>query len=68
MSSKLPPLDLTEEIAKYDAKAYVKNVELIKCCHKQVVYDKEKGELKCPCGVAFAGPRLGELEKLLKTT
>ena len=52
---------LKEDVKKYEAHAEAKNVEFPKCKHKQAGYDRDKGEIRCSCGAAWTGPRLGEL-------
>lgn len=39
-------------------------INFIQCKHKTIKY--ENGVLRCQCGAAWGGERLGELEKLLK--
>lgn len=65
MPSNLPPIDLSDDKEKYAAHSFEQKIEFTRCSHKQAVYNREKGELRCPCGVAFSGPRLGELAKAL---
>ncbi len=61
MSSNLPPLSLDTEVA--DFKAYKETTTLQKksCNHKEIKYIN--GELRCKCGVAYAGPGLDRLYK-----
>lgn len=66
MRSDLGPIDTTEEVEKYEAKSFSTKIEWRNCRHRNISYDKQKGELRCTCGVAFSGARLNELEKLLK--
>ena len=63
MSSRLEPLDLSEEVDKYEAKSEQKNVKFKRCVHKGVKYDN--GKLICTCGAVWTGPRLQELFDLL---
>lgn len=61
----LPPLDHKEDIEKYEALHEKKEIVFSGCKHPQITFDKDKHELRCICGVAFTGPRLHELERLL---
>lgn len=65
MKSNLPPID-TDQEKQYDAQSFEKEVVFQKCSHVNAVYNREKGELRCPCGVAFVGPNLHALERALK--
>ena len=60
---KLPPLDLKEDVEKYDAFTEKKEINFTKCDHKGVRF--EKGKLICTCGVGWEGERLNELFELL---
>lgn len=61
MAKNLPPLDLKEDIEKYQAFHEEKEVVFQGCKHTGITFDKEKHQLRCVCGVAFSGERLGEL-------
>lgn len=63
MPSKLPPLDLKEDIEKYEALNEAKEIKLIQCTHKHATIDRNT--VKCPCGAAWTGTRIHELYKLL---
>lgn len=63
MASKLPPIDFSEDVEKYEAKTFTQTLNFTKCKHKQIKY--ENGELRCDCGVAYSGSRLDELYRLL---
>ena len=58
-SKKLPPLDLTEDNDKFEARHESKEINFGKCDHHQVHF--QNGMLVCPCGSAWSGPRLQEL-------
>lgn len=62
-SDKLPPIDFTEDITKYEAKAITADTNKPRCNHKQIKW--VNGQLVCTCGVAYSGARLDELYKLL---
>lgn len=62
MASDLEPIEVNHE----EGKSFEKKIEFTKCSHSQIKYNRDKGELRCPCGVAFTGSRLSELEKLLR--
>lgn len=62
-SDNLPPPNFKEDIEKYEAFSESKEVSFQKCSHKNIKFNK--GELRCPCGVGFTGPRLQELYTLL---
>jgi len=55
------------ESFKEEGKSVGKSEEInfIQCKHKNVRF--EDGVLRCECGAAWGGSRLGELEKLLKS-
>jgi len=57
----LNPIDLKEDVEKYQARSTTTEVKFKKHSHSNIVYNREKGELICPCGVAFGGSRLDEL-------
>ena len=61
--SKLTPLDLKEEVEKFEAFSEKKEIKFDRCKHKDVKY--VDGKIVCPCGAAWAGPRLQELFDLL---
>ena len=54
---KLPPLNVKEDVEKFDAFSETKEINFIKCEHKQVKF--ENGRLKCVCGSGWEGERLG---------
>lgn len=62
-SENLQPLNLDEEVQKYEAFAETTEVSLKKCKHKTVRY--EKNAIICTCGASWTGSRLDELYKLL---
>jgi hypothetical protein len=64
-SSDLPPIDVKEEIEKFQAFSESKEVVFSQCLHKSTEYDKEKAELRCNCGAAWSGERLNELKQVL---
>lgn len=66
-SSSLPLISKLhkDDVKRFEAFAEEKEVEFKRCSHKGAAYDKEKGELRCKCGCAWAGPRIHELEKAL---
>lgn len=64
MASKLPPLDFTEDVEKYEAFADKKDVFLLKCDHKAARVVGQ--ELRCICGASWMGPNLHVLEKLMR--
>ncbi len=57
--SKLPPLDLTEDVTKFEALSEKKEIKFVKCPHKKVKF--VDGKLVCPCGAVWTGNRLNEL-------
>jgi len=59
----LKPLNLSEDIEKYEARSETVEVNLKRCKHENVKF--ESGILRCPCGAAWSGPRLDELYRLL---
>lgn len=62
----LPPINHKDDIENFNAFHEEKDVVFPQCNHKSIQFDKEKHELRCKCGVAFSGPRLHELERLLR--
>lgn len=62
MSSKLPPLELKEEVEKYESFSESKEILFNKCKHKDTFI--ENGVLRCRCGAAWQGERLAELVEL----
>lgn len=62
----LPPINHEEDIEKFGAHHESKPVEFQGCKHTNIQFNKERHELRCLCGIAFTGPRLHELERLLK--
>lgn len=61
---KLPPLDLSEDIQKYQAKEEQVDIsQKTKCKHKNLTLGE--GFIRCACGMEWAGPRLNELYNLL---
>lgn len=62
---KLPPLDFSQEVEEYEAHEERRDVTLKRCDHSRAKV--VNGELRCPCGAGWSGPRLAELqEKLAK--
>ena len=61
--SKLPPLDLKEDVEKYEAFSEQTEVSLKRCSHSQIKYTN--GKLQCSCGVGYTGSRLNEIYELL---
>ena len=61
---RLPPINHKENEA-YNAFSQSTPVEFLDCKHSDIKFNKEKHELRCKCGVAFTGERLGELYTLL---
>ena len=56
-----------EEKAHYEVYEETRELSTIRCTHKKVTFDPVKHALICPeCGAGWSGPRLGELEQLLK--
>lgn len=66
MDKKLPPINHDEDIEAYGAHHESKTVEFPQCTHANIQFNRERHELRCVCGIAFSGPRLHELERLLK--
>lgn len=66
MDKNLPPINHKEDIEQYGAKSESKEIVFEECSHKDIQFNKDKHELRCKCGIAFTGPRLHELERLLK--
>jgi hypothetical protein len=64
MKSKLLPLDLKEEIEKYEAKGEKKEINFGKCKHKDATV--KNGMLVCPCGSCWSGARINELFDFFK--
>lgn len=60
-SSKLPPLNLKEDVEKFEALSEKTEIAFQRCKHKQAEYDKDRGEVRCPCGASWTGARLNEL-------
>lgn len=60
----LKPLDFKEDVEKYQAKEIKTEVLYPHCNHKQIKLNETRTELRCVCGIAFSGPRLGELQQL----
>lgn len=61
--SKLPPLDLEDEVEKFEAFSETTDVKFKRCKHTNAkIID---GELRCPCGAAWVG-NLEKLQRLLK--
>lgn len=60
---KLPPLNVKEDVEKFDAFSETKEINFTKCDHKQVKF--EQGRLRCVCGSSWEGERLNELFELL---
>jgi hypothetical protein len=56
---KLPPLPDDA----FDGVKQKTEVKFERCTHKNISF--VNGELRCPCGVAYAGPNLHELYTLL---
>lgn len=65
-SANLPPIDIKEDIKKYEAHSETTELSFKGCTHKQAQYNREKGEIRCICGSAWSGERLHELAKALK--
>lgn len=63
--NNLPPIDFKEDVEKYEAKAFKQNIDFTKCKHKDTELDPMRTHLKCKCGAAWTGSRLGELKLLL---
>jgi hypothetical protein len=65
MSSNLAPLDLTEEVEKYEAFEEKREVAFVKCPHKHTKI--VNGRLKCSCGAGWTDSldNLLKLQKLL---
>lgn len=61
----LPPLNHDEDIKQFEAHSEKKEINFTGCTHKDIQFNKEKHELRCKCGVAFTGERLGELYSAL---
>lgn len=61
----LPPLNHDEDIKQFEAYSEKKEINFEHCTHKDIQFNKEKHELRCKCGVAFTGERLGELYSIL---
>lgn len=57
--SELPPIDLKEDIGRYEAFNEQKEIKFDNCKHKDV---KHVGnQLLCGCGASWSGERLSEL-------
>ena len=53
MSSKLPPLDLHEEVEQFKSYQETTTLKEKRCSHKDVKY--HDGTLRCICGSAWSG-------------
>lgn len=63
--ANLPPIDLSEEVKKFDAFEEKKEVQFQGCKHKQTLLENQ--QLKCQsCPAVWTGTRLHELQKLLQ--
>lgn len=65
-SNDLPPIDVKEDVEKFQALSESKEIKFQGCKHKQAEYDRDRRELRCVCGSAWSGARLNELEQALK--
>jgi hypothetical protein len=65
MDKALPPIDHKEDVEEYQAFHESKPVEFKGCSHSQIEFSKDKHELRCKCGAAYTGERLGELYQTL---
>lgn len=62
----LNPINFTEDIEKYEAKEIKAEVSFSTCKHKGTTkLNESRTELKCTCGKAWGGTRLGELKQAL---
>lgn len=65
MPSKLPPLPESDnEIFDGEKQKYDIPKVLPRCKHNKAEF--KNGELRCPCGSAWAGPNLQELYKAFR--
>ena len=62
--TKLPPIDTSEDVEKYEAFEEIRQVNFKGCSHRNV--EIKDGKAICTCGAGWEGPRLNELIKLLK--
>jgi len=58
-SKKLKPLDLKEDVERYEARSEQKDVKFERCDHKDIKAVKDR--LICSCGAVFTGSRLKEI-------
>jgi hypothetical protein len=63
MSSKLPPLDLQEEVENFKSYQETTTLKEKHCPHKDVKY--HDGTLRCICGSAWSGPGIDRLYRTL---
>lgn len=65
MEYKLPPLNFSEDVEKYEAFHETKEVAFPVCKHKDTKI--KEGRLRCSCGCAWSAPidKLIELQNLL---
>lgn len=63
MPSNLPPI--SEESFDGEHQSVTVPKDLPRCSHKKAEF--KNGELRCPCGAAYAGQNLHELFKLITT-
>jgi hypothetical protein len=55
---------IEEEKEKYSAHSEQREISKKKCKHSNAVF--KDGEIRCPCGAAWAGPGLDRLARSLK--
>lgn len=65
MDSKLPPIDISEDVEKYEAFSEEKTINFRQCAHLNTQLERQS--LKCiDCPAVWMGARLHELQKLLQ--
>lgn len=64
MSSKLPDLDLAEEVENYQAFQETTEVEIDECPHLDI--EVRQNTLRCRCGAGWSGPNIQALYKALR--
>lgn len=63
--ASLNPIDHTEDKEKYEAREFKTEVKFTPCTHKNTKLNDTRTELRCTCGKAWGGTRLGELKQML---
>lgn len=56
--------DIEKEVKEYDAREYKKDILSTRCPHKDTTIIGDI--LRCVCGATWQGPRIEDLQKILK--